>query len=65
MSDLRYSPWLAWLEQARKTIAVMDLSEFSLFVLNDAAEYLYGEKLAFANCDDAQVYFKNRACNVG
>ena len=43
----------------------MDLSEFSLFVLNDAAEYLYGEKLAFANCDDMQVYFKKRACNVG
>ena len=58
ISDLRYSPWR---EQARKAIAAMDLSEFSLFAINDAAEYLYGEKLAFASSAEAQVYFRKRA----
>jgi len=57
ISDLRYSPWL---EQARMAIAAMDLSEFSLFVLNDAAEYLYGEKPTFASCADAQEYFRRK-----
>ena len=58
ISDLRYSPWL---DQARQVIAAMDLREFSLFALNDAAEYLYGETLDFASNADAQVYFRKRA----
>ena len=62
ISDLRYSPWR---EQAKKAIAAMDLSEFSLFALNDAAEYLYGEKPAFASSADAQEYFRKRAQHVG
>ena len=62
ISDLRYSPWR---EQARKAIAAMDLSEFSLFAINDAAEYLYGEKPAFASSADAQEYFRKRARNAG
>lgn len=62
ISDLRYSPWR---EQAKKAIAAMDLSEFSLFALNDAAEYLYGEKQVFAISADAQEYFRKRAQHAG
>ena len=51
--------------KAKKAIAAMDLSEFSLFALNDAAEYLYGEKPAFASSADAQEYFRKRAQHVG
>lgn len=62
ISDLRFSPWL---EQARKAIAQMDLDGYSLFALSDIAEYLYGKKLTFASCGDAQEYFRKSARNAG
>ena len=62
ISDLRYSPWL---RQARRAIAKMELREFSLFSINDAAEYLYGEKPAFVSSADAQEYFRKRARHAG
>ena len=61
ISDLRYAPWK---NQARKAIAKMDLSGYSLFVLSDAAEYLYSEKPAFASSDAAQEYFKKRLHSI-
>ena len=55
ISDLRYAPWLG---RARKEIAGMDLSAYSLFALSDAAEYLYADKQTFASSDAAQNYFR-------
>lgn len=57
ISDMRYSPCI---EQARNAITRMDLSKYSLFALNDAAEYLYAEKIFFINHRVAQEYFREK-----
>lgn len=57
ISDLRYDPWLS---RARKEIARMDLSSYSLFALSDAAEYLYTDKQSFSSSVAAQEYFRKR-----
>ena len=57
ISDMRFSPWQ---EKARKAIACMELSDYPMFALSDAANYLYGEKMEFVSCDDAQEYFRKR-----
>ena len=61
ISDLRYSPWK---EKGREAIARMNLSEYSMFTLEDAAEYLYGEKRSFTSSSEAQEYFRKRARNA-
>ena len=57
ISDLRYSPWR---EQARMTIARMELSEYSLTALCDIAEYLYGGNTSFSSVSAAQDYFRDK-----
>ena len=61
ISDLRYSPWK---EKGREAIVRMNLSEYTMFALEDAAEYLYGEKASFAGSGEAQEYFRKRARNA-
>lgn len=57
ISGLRYAPWI---DKARKAVAGMDLSAYSLFALGDAAEYLYAEKQSFISSEAAQEYFRKK-----
>lgn len=61
ISDMRYSPWI---ELARNAITWIDLNEYSLFELNDAAEYLYAEKIYFINSSAAHEYFREKLKRV-
>ena len=57
ISDMRFSPWQ---ELAREAIARMDLKEYTLFSLNDVAEYLYGENVSFIDQETAKEYFRKK-----
>ena len=61
ISDLRYAPWL---DRARKEIAGMDLSAYSLFALSDAADYLYTDKKTFTSSEMEQEYSRKRLRRV-
>lgn len=61
ISDLKCEPWL---DMARRVITQMNLSIYPLFALNDAAEYLYGDKQRFTGSEAALEYFKKRLRSV-
>ena len=55
ISDLRVTPFN---EQARELLAsYINLQEYSLNVLSDVYDYLYGVKVTFETYDEAQTAF--------
>lgn len=56
ISDMKYDPYK---EIARKTLSAMNLSDYSLNVLNDACQYFYNKESEFLSKKEAIDYLNS------